>query len=96
MEAIRSNDPRLFELSARALAHLERVERPLRTAKSTTMIVHARFRFDGRVLSTYATGMRFENVEQIALSDLRLELIHPNNQETADFFKALSAREDNT
>ncbi len=86
MEAIRGNDPRLFALSARALAHMEGVERPLRTANSTTMIVHARFRFDERVLSTYATDIRFENVEQIALSDLRLELIHPNNQEAADFF----------
>jgi hypothetical protein len=83
-EAVRSGDPHLFALSERALNHLQGVDRPPHSESTISMRMEVRFRIRDFSLKTYMTVLRYENVDQAALSGLRLQLFYPADQETTD------------
>lgn len=49
-------------------------------------VIPARYRFGGAVLSLFSTIAQFGTVEDLALSELRIELFYPADEATAAFF----------
>ena len=87
-QARETGDPDLFALAERAAAHLADVPRPKRDpAGAPPPVVCARVRLDGQLLSTYSAVLRFETALDVTLAELRLELIFPADEETAEFFR---------
>ena len=88
-EARRTNDPRVRALYERALAHLSDVPRPPLSENSP--VVCLRLRIGGRLIRTFATVMRFEHATEITISELRVELIFPMDEDSAEFFRQTAA-----
>ena len=90
LEAVRTKDPRLLELSERAIRHMEGIERPSANSFRGSLHVDIRFRAGDQIISTYMTVMRYESVGHAVLSDLRLEFIFPKDEAAAEFFRGHS------
>ncbi len=58
-------------------------------AKQTDMpaVVPARYKMGGQVLSVFTTILQFGSAEDIALADLRIELLFPADEETRAMFE---------
>lgn len=86
-EAARTGDPRLRALFELAHAHLRDVPRPV-SAEGPVLVV--RFRFGDRVIRTFTTVMRFDTPHEVTLSELRVELVFPMDDEADAFFRSLA------
>lgn len=91
-QARESGDPDLLALAERAATHMKNVPRPAHDfGDIAPPIVCARVRMGDQLLSTYSAVLKFETVQDVSLSDLRLELIFPANEETAAYFREQAA-----
>lgn len=86
-EAARTNDPRLIELSQRALAHMEGFPRPLESFDDGPFIMKPRFRIGDGLLRTYVTVARFEGLEDFKTGDLRIEFMFPEDDASDAYFR---------
>ncbi len=87
-------DSELLALADRAESHLRDVPRPpLDTI--TAPVVSARFDLDGRTIETFSTVLRFEMSRDVTISELRIELIFPANEDSEAFLRgrSLASRE---
>ncbi len=80
--------PRLADLIIRAEKHLENLVRP-ETKTTQDAVLSPRFRVGDQIISTFATMMRFENVTEVTLSEIRVEFLFPMNAESRLFFTEL-------
>lgn len=92
-EAARTGHPRLVALAERAARHLQGVPRPAVSGEGAP-VVCPRFRFGDRVVRTFSTVMRFEHAAEVTISELRVELIFPADEEGDAFFRGLAAGAD--
>lgn len=89
-EAARSNNPRLLALLERILKHLEDVERPpVPEGQIGSPVVCPRFRMGDQVIRTFTTVVRFEHAHDVTLSELRVELIFPLDEQADAFFRSV-------
>lgn len=79
-------NPKLDELTKRAMNHLKDVKRP---DEVTTHVLSPRFRVGDQIISTFTTIMRFESVTEVTLSEIRVELVFPADDASAKFFENL-------
>lgn len=84
-----SHNPKLAELVQRAEAHLKGMKRPDNPAQLKSGLLTPRFNFGDQTISTFATLMRFENVTEVTLSEIRLQLIFPADDISKEFFENL-------
>lgn len=87
-ELAKANNPRLEALAARAKAHLKGMKRPQNKSPQSAILM-PRFRVGDQTISTFATMMRFENVTEVTLSEVRVELIFPADDMSRKFFENL-------
>ena len=51
-----------------------------------------RFRIGDQVIRSFTTVVRFEHAHEITISELKVELIFPMDDVSADFFRSLAAQ----
>ncbi len=88
-EAAQHGDPELTALVERALNHLADTPRPNAPTEGYPDVVSPRFRVGDKIIRTFATVMRFESAREVTLSELRVELIFPLDDESDQFFRDL-------
>ena len=88
LEAARTGDPKLLAITEMALALMQGSHRPdiNETKQLGSMVLYPKFRLDGHVYSTYMTLLRFEGIVESILSNLRLALIYPLDDEAKAYF----------
>ncbi|GHA00286.1 transcriptional regulator [Arenicella chitinivorans] len=91
-EVARSGDPKLVELTERALAHMQDVRRPEESQDSRlgSMVMYPKLVIEGKIYSTYMTVLRFEGMVEAALSDIRIEMIYPMDEAADALFHRLA------
>jgi len=83
------DDPDLLELHAEvrdALGDIRRLQLP-----TTGRVVLPRFRIGGTVVRTITVAARFESVTDVALDEVRIELVYPADADSGQFFRDLAA-----
>lgn len=90
LEIARTNNQALAQLVARAQSHLHNVPRPPQSCDTCADVIAPQFKVDGQLIKTMVTVMRFESVQEITLSETRLELIFPIDEVGETFFNNLS------
>ncbi len=87
-EAARTGDPKLLAITQMAMAFMQGKERPnINEGKQPgSMVLYPKLRLNGRVYSTYMTLLRFEGIVESALSNLRLALVYPLDEEAKNYF----------
>lgn len=86
LEASRVGSEKLARLAERAEAHLADVPRP-RPSEADGAVMSPRIRVGGEVYSTFATILRFDTARELTLSEIRVELVFPADDKTANFFR---------
>ncbi|MEO1203602.1 MAG: helix-turn-helix domain-containing protein, partial [Pseudomonadota bacterium] len=89
LEAARTNDGRLRALARRALRHLDGIPRPASVPEDGALLISPRFRAGDRVIRTFVTVVRLESAQDIATSDVRVELVFPVDGAGDEFFRSL-------
>lgn len=89
-EIARTNNVELARLVDRALNHLSGVERPVISPDSPD-VIGPRFRIGDQVIRTFFTVMKFESALEVALSELRIELLFPLDDTAAEYFQTLDS-----
>jgi len=89
-EAARTNNPALAALVERALRHLRKVGRPSVPSTEGPDVIAPRFRIGDQIIRTFVTVMRFENAQEVTLSELRIELVFPLDDAGDAFFRGLA------
>ncbi|TWT60943.1 helix-turn-helix domain-containing protein [Rubinisphaera italica] len=87
-EVARTDNVELARLVERALDHMIDVERP-EPSEGGPEVIGPRFRVGDRVITTFFTVMKIESALEIALSELRIELLFPLDVASAEFFQNL-------
>jgi len=90
-EAARTNDPRLIALSERAAQHMKGIKRPSQKPLDNSMAFKAQLKYGDQIISAYLTVIRYETTNGLAMSDLRLELIYPCDEASAELLRSLVA-----
>jgi len=88
--ARRSGDPELIKLAGRAFEHLKDTPRPTHV-NSLAPVIFTRFRTGGEIISTFASAMRFDTAREITTSELRIELIFPADNRSAEIMRDLTS-----
>ncbi len=86
----RTNNARLAALVERALRHLADVPRPPMTLLDGPAALCPRLRVGDQVIRTFVTVMRFEDMHDVTLSELRIELVFPLDAQGDAFFRSLT------
>jgi transcriptional regulator with XRE-family HTH domain len=89
-EASRATDPGLNELVRRAESHVRGIPAPDHGARPELPVICPRLNIDGRRVRTISTVMRFDTAVEVTVSELRVELMFPADDESAAFFRELS------
>lgn len=82
-------DPEIGALYERAMVLLADVARP--AFQDDAAVLTVQLKFGDQILRTFATVMRFESAREVTLSELKVELIFPEDEATAKFFESLAA-----
>ncbi len=92
-EVARSGDPKLVELTERALTHMQDINRPEDPAATPrgSMVIYPKLIVEGKTYSTYMTVLRFEGIVETALSDVRVEMIYPMDDAADALFHRLAS-----
>ncbi|MDJ0790106.1 MAG: hypothetical protein QNK05_25195, partial [Myxococcota bacterium] len=90
LEASRYGSTELRRLAARAEAHLADVPRPT-PSPDDGAVMSPRIRIDGRTYRTFSTVLRFDTARELTLSEIRVELIYPADEDTAALFRLAAA-----
>ena len=85
-----SSDPRLVRLVERMERHLAEVPRP-ELGPDSPIVCSPRLHIDGQIISTFATVMRFEQAVEVNLSEIRIELMFPSDDQSRRYFEDLHA-----
>jgi len=93
-ELATNSSPRLEKLVRRKAELLKNVKRPKKVKGDNPLIFSPRVRFGDQVVSTFATMMRFESAAEVSLSEVRVELIFPVDNQSREFFELLSKNSD--
>lgn len=86
LEASRSGSRELACLAERAEAHLIDVPRPSPT-RGDSAVLSPRIRIGGETYSTFSTVLRFDTARELTLSEIRVELVFPADDRTANLFR---------
>lgn len=86
--AAAANDARLDALASRSRELLKDVPRP---STNHSALIPIRMQFPGQLVSAFATLMKFQTAQDVTLSELSIELIFPEDDSTAEFFRSLDA-----
>jgi hypothetical protein len=84
-EARRTGDPRLESLISRAEALAGPLRRPSRNSDAPT--VCSKIRLGDDVLELFSVVVRFDNANDVTLSEIRIELLYPANEAAERFFQ---------
>lgn len=82
------DDPALLDLHAEvrdALGDTRRLHPP-----TTSRVICPRFHMNGTLVRTITVAARFESVTDIALDEIRIELIYPADPPSEQFFRDLA------
>ncbi|MBL1420065.1 MAG: helix-turn-helix domain-containing protein [Alphaproteobacteria bacterium] len=82
-----TDNPRLAELLAKAESYMVGEERPEPNTKSNIGVLSPRMKVGDQVISTFTTMTRIENVVDVALSEVRVELVFPLDEASRIFFE---------
>lgn len=85
-ELVKYPTDELVAIVERIEGHLKAVPRPEANALPDFPVICPRFCFDGKVVRTISTVMRFDTAIDITAADLRVELMFPADIESANFF----------
>jgi len=89
-QATAQGDPELNALAERAERHMDGVARTgQELSENDSPVICMRTRVGDRIVSTYSAALRFDTARDVTLSELRLELVFPADERSADFFRAL-------
>jgi transcriptional regulator with XRE-family HTH domain len=86
-DVARDGDKALAKLLARAKKHALGIAPPSYEAYPDLPVICPRLRFAGRRVRTISTVMRFDTAVEVTLSELRVELMFPADDESEAFFK---------
>lgn len=89
-EAIRASDPKLTELLRRAETHARSIPAPERDARPELPVICPRLNIGGRRVRTISTVMRFDTAIEVTVSELRVELMFPADDDSERFFRDLA------
>ena len=86
LEATRTRNEDLTRLAERAEGHLSDVPRPSPT-EADSAVMSPRIRLAGEIYSTFATVLRFDTARELTLAEIRIELVFPADEKTANLFR---------
>lgn len=89
LEAARSAKPELARLSARAERHLADIPRPS-AEKLGDAVLQPRIRLGEEVVTTFTTVLRFDTARDVTLAEMRIELIHPADEQSERVLRRLA------
>jgi transcriptional regulator with XRE-family HTH domain len=89
-EVCRYSDPRLEQLLRRAEMHVASIPAPEPDVLLDTLVICPRLRIDGHSVRTISTVMRFDSAVDVTVSELRVELMFPADDDSAAYFKHLT------
>ena len=89
--AANTNNRELSALVDRAMEHLDDVERPEIAPEDHPEMMTMRFCFGDRIVRTFTTVMCFESAMEVTLSELRVELMFPLDEDSKDFFHEMAS-----
>ena len=87
LEASRTGSAELARLAQRAEAHLADVPRP-DPSEADGAVMSPRIRIGGETYRTFATVLRVDTAREVTLSEIRVELVFPADEKTAELFRA--------
>lgn len=90
-EAARASDPVLTALWRRAEAHAKSIPPAEQGARPDLPVVCPRLNIGGRRVRTISTVMRFDTAIEVTVSELRVELMFPADDESERFFRERAA-----
>ena len=83
-------DPRLEDFAARLAAHPRLKGADLSTIDLDQAVIPTVFRLGDTRLSVFSTIAAFGSVQEVAASEIRIELMYPADEATAAFFRAFA------
>ena len=86
LEASRTGSERLTRLAERAEQHLTDVPRPSPSERDSA-VMSPRIRIEGETYGTFATVLRFDTARELTLAEIRIELVFPADEKTANLFR---------
>jgi transcriptional regulator with XRE-family HTH domain len=92
-EATRTSDPQLLDLLRRAEGHARLVPKPEVEAIPDLPVICPRLNMDGRTIRTISTVMRFDTAVDVTVSELRVELMFPADDESEAYFRQTAAHQ---
>ncbi len=84
-------DERLSDYAARLAAHPRLKDADFAAVDLDQAVIPTVFRFGDRRLSVFSTIAMFGSVQDVAASEIRIELMYPADDATAAFFRSFSA-----
>lgn len=84
-------DERLSDYAARLARHPRLRRADLGAVDLDQAVIPAIFRVGDRRLSVFSTIAMFGSVQDVSASEIRIELMYPADESTADFFRSFSA-----
>lgn len=87
-EFLRTGDSQIAKLIDRAKYHLRKVPRPVELPSGAVQM--STFQVNDQIIQTFSTVMRFEAAQDVTLSEIRVELIFPFDEDAAAFFEELA------
>lgn len=84
-------DERLSDYAARLAAHPRLKKADASAVNLEQAVIPTVFRFGDNRLSVFSTIALFGSVQDVAASEIRIELMYPADEATAAFFRSLSA-----
>jgi transcriptional regulator with XRE-family HTH domain len=93
-EVVRASDPSLAALLRRAERHATSIPEPDPDTRPELPVVCPRLNIGGQRVRTISTVMRFDTAVEVTVSELRVELMFPADDESEAFFRGLAASGD--
>lgn len=90
IEQARTHRKDLAALVDKAMTYLKDVARPSVPPDGYPEVIAPRFRFGDQVVRTFGTIMRFESAMEVTLSELKVELLFPEDEASEAFFHKLA------
>lgn len=84
-------DERLSDLSARLAAHPRLKSADISAVDLDQAVIPARLRLGDKRLSVFSTIAMFGSVQEVAASEIRIELMYPADEATAAFFRSFAS-----
>ncbi len=89
-DCARNDDPTLVALLQRAERYVEGLPPPKPEALLDLPVICPRLRVNGQLIRTITTVMRFDTAVEVSTSELRVELMFPADEPSAEALRALT------